>query len=421
MISFIINLNQRLMFIRKYLLLLPGLLLLLIACSPPEPAVREIESPAGPSSQLPYLTVDRDGTAFLSWAESHDSTGTVLKYARLDESTWSTPSTISHGDDWFVNWADFPTITVAEGNPLAAHWLHKIPGNTYSYEIRLTMASSDGEWGAAVTPHSDGTATEHGFVSLIPWANSSVLAVWLDGRRTAGRAEDEYADLSKAMTLRSAVISRDGSVTESRLIDESVCDCCQTSLAATGRGAIAAYRDRTGDEIRDIYVSRYRDGVWSEPTPVHEDNWKIGGCPVNGPAVAAREDRVLAAWFTGAGERSRVMASFSSDGGATFREPIRIDNGAAIGRVDAVLSEAGISYVSWMEQTENGAELRARTVDYHSYSPGAAITVTPMDPSRSSGFPQMVLQNRKLLFAWTETGNPTRIRTALLPIESLDE
>ena len=47
------------------------------------------------------------------------------------------------------------------------------------------------------------------------------------------------------------------------------------------------FRNRTSDEQRDIYVSHRKmgDGLKLDP---FEDNWFIGGCPVNGPSAATR-------------------------------------------------------------------------------------------------------------------------------------
>ena len=52
-------------------------------------------------------------------------------------------------------------------------------------------------------------------------------------------------------------------------------------------GPIAVYRNRTDDEIRDIYVSRYEMGAWTVGKPVHNDGWHVEACPVNGPVVSA--------------------------------------------------------------------------------------------------------------------------------------
>src|SRR5690606_40682603 len=75
------------------------------------------------------------------------------------------------------------------------------------------------------------------------------------------------------------------------------------------------YRDRTVDEIRDIHVARLEDGAWRTLPAVHADNWKIAGCPVNGPAIAATGNDAVVAWFSAANDRSeerRVGQHWSS-------------------------------------------------------------------------------------------------------------
>lgn len=392
---------------------------LVYACSK-SGGVQPVPSPAGPNSQLPYLTTDHSGTLYLSWTEQLPTGATALKYASYGtDERWSTTQTIATGDDWFVNWADYPSILANDNNLIAAHWLHKVPGGTYAYEVRLSMMG--GSQDTVLTPHFDGTATEHGFVSMLPWLEDSVLGIWLDGRRTANRAEDEYSDLSRAMTLRSAIIQPDGNVTQPQVIDTTVCDCCQTSLAATSNGAIAAYRNRTDEEIRDIYVSRYQQGAWSEPVRVHPDNWKIGGCPVNGPVIKARGDTVLVTWFTGADDTYQVKASFSYDGGTTFQPPVIINENEPIGRLDAAVTANDYSVVSWMEQAGDSAALKVRAIQNNSQELSPVRKVSSMSRDRQSGFPQMTAHNGHLFFAWTAVGDQHQIKMASIPLEHLME
>jgi hypothetical protein len=44
----------------------------------------------------------------------------------------------------------------------------------------------------------------------------------------------------------------------------------------------------------------------------------------------------------------------------------------------------------------------------------ASQTIASLDASRSSGFPQMELQNDRLVFAWTQTGETPEIKMASL-------
>lgn len=380
------------------------------------PLPQPMTSPAGPASELPNLHASAGGELFLSWVEHLGSTDSVaLRHSRLESGGWSEGRTIASGDDWFVNWADYPSVAGTDQGVVAAHWLHKIPGGPYAYEVSMSLLG-DGEWSTPVTPHDDGTATEHGFVSLLPLNNSSVLAIWLDGRNTADRADDEYFDLEKAMTLRSAVVGEDG-VSEAQQIDSAVCDCCPTDLAPLPGGAIAAYRDRTAGEIRDIAVSRYVDGSWEEPRTVHEDGWEIGGCPVNGPSIASADSTVAVAWFTGADDQKRVKAAVSRDAGETFGDPVAVDMGDPTGRVDVAITGSGQMYVSWMER-ESEAEATFMVREIGDEGPGEPLSVAGMSSSRSSGFPKMASSADRLIFAWTDTGENSRVQTAVLDTDS---
>src|SRR5690606_34451461 len=118
---------------------------------------------------------------------------------------------------------------------------------------------------------------------------------WLDGRNTSGGHHDHQGG---EMTLRAAIVNPDGSLENEFLLDESVCDCCQTSSAMTSNGPVVVYRDRTETEMRDISIVRFDGENWTKPVTIHNDSWEIAGCPVNWPRVAAVENTVAVAWFT---------------------------------------------------------------------------------------------------------------------------
>lgn len=213
------------------------------------------------------------------------------------------------------------------------------------------------------------------------------------------------------MTLRYATLAPDGSRSGETVLDERTCDCCPTAAVGTPSGLVVAYRDRSADEIRDIAVVRHVDGAWTEPTIPHADGWRIEGCPVNGPALAASGGRVALAWFAG-GDATRVWLTVSDDAGATWGDRIRIDGGAPIGRVGVTLLADGSAAVSWLESVDEAAELRVRRVG----PDGAvrpAVTVTTVDASRASGIPHVVGLGDRALLAWTDPGAAT-VRSALV-------
>lgn len=377
-----------------------------------------LDNPAETGSQFPYLFKDNDETLFMSWITYIDEDIHALQYASYSEEGWSGAQTVRVGTDFFVNWADFPSMVGMDGEPVAVQWLRKVEGGPYAYHVQIGFqAEETGRWENIITPHLDGTPTEHGFVSMQPLASGRLLAIWLDGRETDGRDHGEYDDFSKSMTLRSAEISSDGEILRKRVIDHTVCDCCQTDLAEIDGDYLAVYRGRSEDEIRDIKISRYssESGAWSEPFLVHSDGWEIQACPVNGPRIAVDDNRVAVIWYTGAEENPGVKLARSADGGFTFHEPILIAEEGALGRADLLMAGEGSIYVSWLQQIGNAGHIRLKKIGPNG-SPDDAITVGITSSSRRSGFPRIAQVDNQIVVAWTQTEPLLRVRTARVDI-----
>lgn len=383
--------------------------------------VEAVPSPAGPDSGQPHLAVSPHGTVVLSWLEPAGD-GQALRYSRLDGEAWSEPVEIARGDDWFVNWADFPSVVPVTDTVWAAHWLAKSADSTYAYDVMLTVSDDAGEtWSEPFRPHTDGTPTEHGFVTIFPWQDA-IGVVWLDGRNMTGGHGHDSDHGGGGMTLRSAVVSPGGELLEGKLVDGLVCDCCQTDAVVTEDGPLVVYRNRTEDEIRDIQAVRADGDGWGEPIAVHEDGWKIAGCPVNGPAVSTDGKQVDVAWFTAA-EEPEVRFARSFDGGKTFDDRMQIDLalgsplGSPWGRVDVVTLDDGTSVVSYVDHAGPGlgrvalSEIRASGEAYRT-----AALLSGDEPARQVGFPQMVRDGNDLIVAWTsaEGEDSHRVHTVRL-------
>jgi len=388
----------------------------LAGCGPaapvPDDLLERLPSPAAPGSAQPWLSAGADGRLYLSWVESGTETHSVLRFSVRDAAGWSEPRTIASADDWFVNWADVPSIAALDDGTLAAHWLVQSGEATYAYHVMAAVSLDDGlTWTDPVRVHDDTSDTEHGFASLLG-VEGRFLVVWLDGRATAEGG---------AMTLRRAWLERQGEMLDEALVDGRVCDCCPTSTAAVDDDvALVAYRDRSGGEIRDVYVTSMQNGVWNEPRPVHDDNWSIAGCPVNGPALDARGGTVAAAWFTGAAHPAGgVQVAFSHDGGRSFESPLRIDDGKPLGRVSLALLDDGSAAVSWLEARGERATIRVRRV-YPTGEIGESRVLTETSRGRASGVPRLADHGGDLFLAWTEEGEPSRVLTGRFQPSALD-
>jgi hypothetical protein len=386
------------------------------------PIVQPLDTPAAPASAQPQLSSSNRGI-ILSWIE-REGARAVLKFSERSARGWSSARVVASGTDWFVNWADVPSVVRLDDGTLATHWLQRSGEDTYAYDVRLSYSTDDGKsWAPSFTPHHDGTRTEHGFASLFQMPGGGLGVAWLDGRAMSSAAGhgSHGASASGAgggvgavggMTVRFAAFDRDWKQVADMNVDDRVCECCPTTVAVTAEGPVVAYRNRTEDETRDIHVSRFVEGRWTESKPVHEDSWQIAACPVNGPVLSARGRDVAAAWFTGKGDQGRAFVAFSTDAGRTFGTPVRLDDAGALGRVDVELLPDRSAVATWIEFAGQRAQFRVRRVDRTGVKT-SPVTIAGLQGNRAAGYPRLAVRGDELIFAWTETDNArSQVRTA---------
>jgi hypothetical protein len=263
-----------------------------------------------------------------------------------------------------------------------------------AYDIRLAYSKDEGKtWSAPFVPHHDKTRTQHGFVSLFEMPAGGLGLVWLDGRHQGKQPEDAE------MALYFASYDTAWKQTAEAAANARVCECCTTSAVVTPDGVVAAFRDRSAKEIRDIHVTRMENGTWTDAQAVHNDNWEIDACPVNGPELSARGRSLVAAWFTGKDDKGQSFAAFSSDAGRTGGNPIRLEDETSLGHVDVEMLDDGSAIATWVEFAGDRSQFRMRRIE-PSGMRSSSITIN--GESRVSGYPRVARSGNELVFAWTE-------------------
>ena len=387
------------------------------ACgAPPQPdtaafRVRAVAFPGAAGSAQPRLNVGGDGVAVLSWLEPTDD-GFALRHATFDGGAFSAPREVVRGADLMANWADLPSVQPITAEVWAAHWLRLDLAAPGAYHIATAVSNDAGvTWSAPVQLNDDSAAAEHGFVDLFAW-NGAIGAFWLDGRQLAAWSFDE-PDKLLGTSLRVAAIDYSGNVATREIVDELVCDCCQPDRALAAAGPVVAYRDRTPDEIRDIVVRRNVAGTWQEAVAAGVDGWRIEGCPVNGPAIAARGDRVAVAWFTAADGTPRVRFAWSTDGGASFERAFDLDGAGSFGQVGLVLGDDGVATVTWWRAARSGGtDLVLRTVAADG-SVSEARVLAHSAAAQPVDVPQLAKVGDGVLVAWTTLGGDGTVHVLL--------
>jgi len=372
------------------------LFLLIVSCTKKDFVVEEIQFSFGKNNAQPNLVSDGDQLT-LTWISSEEDQNAILFYSQYEDNKWTEPISIDSGSDWFVNWADFPAHATNE-DLLLTSYLKKSDSGTYTYDVLLNLETLSGKKiKENFLLHTDGIKAEHGFVSMVPSLKNGFYVTWLDGRNTAINSEEAH---HKAMTIRFAEITSIGKIINETELDATTCDCCQTSIAMSSEGPLVVYRNRSKDEIRDIFITRYKDGLWEKPRPIHNDGWVINGCPVNGPKVVVNSLNTAVAWFTAAEGKPKVNVSFSNSDGGDFKPPIQLNDLNALGRVDVAFLTSSEVLVSYMELDDHGTYLKIKKVSIDG-KVSDAKTIAVIDEGRNSGVPQLEIIKGNVFLAWT--------------------
>jgi hypothetical protein len=326
---------------------------------------------------------------------------------------------VARGCDWFVNWADFPSLAIADNGDWLTYYLKKSGSGPYAYDIYTVRSKDQGKhWEPGFRIHDDGTPTEHGFVSIAPAGGDAFLVVWLDGRFTqanaSGHSGHDHAQANESrMTLRSVRLSRAQKTQHALEVDADVCTCCLTDLVRTGAEQFSlVYRDRLPGEVRDISLATFNGVRWSAKGQVHADGWRIAGCPVNGPAIAQRDAATAVAWSTMQGEdmvvRARVL-------GQPMHE---LERGNILGRVDLAARTKGWLAI-WLGDGGKGNSALKLGILGNELQREQTFTLATLTSGRNIGMPRLAQQADTALVVWTESdATGPRVAGALIQTKS---
>ncbi|MFL5575506.1 MAG: sialidase family protein [Gemmatimonadaceae bacterium] len=286
----------------------------------------------------------------------------------------------------------------ADGSLDALYVVGKVvPGKRFPLGALRLVRSADGgaTWSAPVTVTDDGDFGSHNFHALHAAPGGALYVAWLDGR--AGK--------SAAYMTRSA----DGGRTWSpnvRVAGGEACPCCRTSVA-TGKGdtVYVAWRQVYPGNVRDVVVARSADGgaTWNEPVRVHADGWVFDGCPHAGPSLQVDgAGRLHVAWWTGKEGAAGVFYARSDDGARSFGAPVALGVArfSRPAHVQLALGEEGRVVAAWDDGTRKTPQVVVRVSSDGGATFGDPVTASA--PGRAAGYPVLAVAGRRVTVAWTE-------------------
>jgi hypothetical protein len=348
-------------------------LLALCACNA-QPAL-EIGTPLALQSVAAGnpTTATADSVAYIAWV-SGEGKGDVL-FARVTDFNASVPVRVNDvAGDAAPHEQAPPQVRVAPDGTVYVVWQNNthVEGRRFPYSnLRLARSLNGGrsfEPAIFVNDDAGDVPSSHTFHDIAVGSDGTVYVSWIDGRERA-RAEAAAAPMQLAghgshsapgMPGSDVRVARstDGgrTFTPGVVVFRGICPCCRTSLAISRDGHVyVAYRSE--GESRDIMVSRSTDGgaTFGEPVRVHADNWRIDGCPHAGPSLGVSSDgAVHVSWYTAADARQGIWYARSTDGGTSFSAPVALQTGewVPVAQTKLAVDAQDNIWIAWDDRRE---------------------------------------------------------------------
>lgn len=300
-----------------------------------------------------------DGTLWLVGVER----GKLFLQRRSDSGAWQERRVLDHGDDVVAtNGDNRPKLAFGPHGRVAISYTRPL-AKPYTGEIRM-LRSDDG--GASFSPpftvHQDRQVITHRFDSIVFDARGDLYTFWIDKRdaeRAWAAANGDPAAYEGAAIYYN--VSTDGGKSfgpDTRLADYS-CECCRIAVAAEPDGGVALlWRHVFAGSVRDHAFSVVGTASPAAIARASADQWVLKACPHHGPGLARdAKGGYHAVWFGDKGGRQRVRYGRLDAAGRPQGKPVELPDERAE-HADVAVAGATV-VVAWRSFDGERTRLRA--------------------------------------------------------------
>lgn len=335
------------------------------------------------------------------WAAHVDAGRVAVSFSADRGRSWRAPVAVTAEPEELDGGADArPKIAAGSRGEVYVTWTRPL-AKPYTGEVRFARSLDGGHtFSVPQVVHRDRQVITHRFNSLVVTPAGRVVVAWIDKR-------DQVAAVAAQTAYRGAAvyvaISEDRGATfarEFKLADHS-CECCRIALVARSDETVVAFwRHIFAPNERDHALVRFGpDGLVGPMQRSGEERWRVDACPHHGPALAEDDEGSWhGVWFTGAPGNAGVYY------GQLGPEPrlVRRVGGEAAAHADVAATGRTV-VVAWKEFDGE----RTRLLALVSPDGGHAwrereLASTP----GNSDHPQVLVHGGRCFVFWPVSGSP---------------
>lgn len=293
------------------------------------------------------------------WAVSKERDHAVVRRSDDLGRTWSKPVTVNAEPEPIGADGDArPRIISGTAGELYVTWTRPL-SKPYTGNIRFSRSLDGGRtFSAPVTVHTDRQEITHRFDSIAVNRSGQLFVAWIDKRDQVAAGKD--AGYRGAAVYYAVSDDRGASFRGDYKLADHSCECCRIALLPRDDGSLLAlWRHVFAPNVRDHALSQlFPDGRGGTLRRATFDDWSIDVCPHHGPSLAAdAAGRLHAVWFTQGSKRTGVFYGRLRDGGVDAQRKV---GGETAEHADLAVSGRRVA-VAWKEFDGERSRLRAMT------------------------------------------------------------
>lgn len=323
----------------------------------------------------------------------------VIQRSQDGGSNWSSPLHVNTAPEAIsADGENRPKLVTLDDGGVLVTWAHPLQKMRTGF-IKAARSDDGGKsFAPPIVVHRDRQEIAHSFDTLLA-SKGRIYVAWLDRRNgDAARA----AGKSYRGTAVFAAVSNDGGRSfepETRIADHS-CECCRIAGTIDASGTpLLLWRHVFEPNQRDHALAQLNpDATPASFTRATFDRWQIDACPHHGPSLAISNDGTRhAVWFNQKDGEGRVFyGRLRGDGTTASVEGQRTIGGERAAHADIAISGQRVA-IAWKEFDGEKTRLHA---EISSDGGGTFIPLELANAEGASDQPRLLRHGEKLQVFW---------------------
>lgn len=190
------------------------------------------------------------------------------------------------------------------------------------------------------------------------------------------------------------------------LLEKAACPCCRSALAVAPNGRVAiAYRAIRDGSIRDVAYTNKSAGAayFTVPVVFSGDDWKLEGCPHDGPSMVINNRTNYISYFTGAYNKGVFYSELDTLGHVLNKR--KVETSSRYSQV--ARDEKGNSWLVYNHDYKEESGDRSMVMFWQANQQGAALKVNKEEEGAIASWPVLVSNGqteKTFSLAWITDG-----------------